>query len=456
MGDRRARIFGAGAASPALRPSAKGGVVDHALDHRRLYRLPWSLPDNAVAWLEPTAKCNLACDGCYRANVDQHKSLDEIAADLDVFARYRTADGVSIAGGDPLTHPRIVDIVRMVAERGWKPILNTNGLALEEDLLRDLKRAGLGGFTFHIDSKQHRPKWKAKTEQDLNALRLHYAEMVARVGDLSCAFNATVYQDTLDAVPDLVAWAHEHIDIVHVLVFICYRAAVLEGEFDYYRGGTKLDVAPLAYAYPMVDQRIDISAPEVVSKIRERFPEFAPCAYLNGTETPDSFKWLLAGRLGTRKRIYGYIGPKMIELAQTAHHLWTGRYLAYASPAALRRGKSMLWLWPFDAGLRKVCARAQLDPHLAFRRLHFQSVMIIQPIDLLPDGRQNMCDGCPDMTVWNHRLAWSCRLEECLNFGEFVRTVRRERALPVIEPLTASEAAPHAPGAGAAGGVRGS
>jgi len=430
--------------------------VDYALDHRKLYRLPWSLPDNAIAWLEPTAKCNLSCDGCYRANVNQHKSLEEIAADLDVFARYRTADGVSIAGGDPLTHPRIVDIVRLVAERGWKPILNTNGLALNEELLGDLKRAGLGGLTFHIDSKQHRPKWKDKTEQDLNALRLHYAEMVARVGNLSCAFNSTVYQDTLDSVPDLVAWAQKHIDIVHVMVFICYRAAVLEGRFDYYIGGTKLDLSPLAYAYPMVDQRIDISAPEVVEKIRERFPDFAPCAYLNGTEKPDSFKWLLAGRLGTKERIYGYVGGKMMELAQTAHHLWTGRYLAYASPAVLRRGKSLLWLSPFDAGLRKIWARVQFDPRLAFRPLHFQSIMIIQPIDILPDGRQNMCDGCPDMTVWNNRLAWSCRLEECLHFGEFVRTAKKDSALPVMEALTAGEDGASVRGGGSAGGAGGS
>ena len=91
--------------------------MTQGLDHRSLYRLPWSLPDNAIAWLEPTAKCNLACEGCYRANLNQHKSLAQVASDLDVFARYRNSDGISIAGGDPLTHPEVVDVVRMVAER---------------------------------------------------------------------------------------------------------------------------------------------------------------------------------------------------------------------------------------------------------------------------------------------------------------------------------------------------
>ena len=264
-------------------------------------------------------------------------------------------------------------------------------------------------------------------------LRLHYAEMVARVGGLSCAFNSTVFDDTLDAVPDLVDWAQAHIDIVHVMVFICYRAAVVEGMYDYFIGGRQLDMGPLAYALPVPERRIDLSAPEVLAKIRERIPDFQPSAYLNGTEKADSFKWLLTTRIGTRRRIHGYLGPKAAELCQVLHHLVTGRYLAYASPSTLRRGRSMLWLWPFDTSLRHAFGRVMRDPRATFRRLHLQSIMIIQPIDILDDGRQNMCDGCPDMTVWNGRLAWSCRLEECRHFGEFVRTAPRasvEAALP--------------------------
>ncbi|MBI4420110.1 MAG: radical SAM protein, partial [Gemmatimonadetes bacterium] len=95
------------------------------LDHRRLHRLPWSLPDNAISWLEPTAACNLYCEGCYRTNDPKsHKSLGDVARDLDVFTRWRTSDGISVAGGDPLTHPRVAEIVAMIVARGYKPILN--------------------------------------------------------------------------------------------------------------------------------------------------------------------------------------------------------------------------------------------------------------------------------------------------------------------------------------------
>ena len=49
--------------------------------------------------------------------------------------------------------------------------------------------------------------------------------------------------------------------------------------------------------------------------------------------------------------------------------------------------------------------------------------MIIQPADVYEDGRQDMCDGCPDLTVWNDRLVWSCRLEELERFGDFIQIV---------------------------------
>jgi hypothetical protein len=76
-----------------------------ALNHRELYRLPWSLPDNANAWLEPTMKCNLACEACYRANVDQHRSLEQVAEDPDVVARYCNTDVAPTNSLAPVRHP---------------------------------------------------------------------------------------------------------------------------------------------------------------------------------------------------------------------------------------------------------------------------------------------------------------------------------------------------------------
>ena len=399
------------------------------LDPKNYYRLPWSLTDNAISWLEPTWKCNIVCEGCYRINDPRgHKSLEQIKEELAVFKKFRTTDGVSIAGGDPLIHPEIVEIVRMVAEDGQKPILNTNGVALTKELLRELKAAGAKGFTFHVDSKQRRPHWKDKNEIELCELREQFAEMLHEVGGLSCAFNLTVYEDTLPYIPDLVDWAQKHIDKVHVMVFIAYRAAELDGRFDYFAGAEKVELEELPYTSS--DDKLDIQSTDIYEVIKKRFPDFDSAAYLGGTSNPDSFKWLLSGRIGTEDKIFGYVGPKFMELAQTFHHLRHGHYLAYTEPKIHRRGKAMLMLSPIDGKMRAIAKNyflsAMSNPIRFFKRLRFQSIMIIQPIDVLEDGTQNMCDGCPDMTVLNGKLVWSCRIEEPLQYGCFVHTVPKE------------------------------
>lgn len=88
------------------------------IDARALYRLPWNLSDNGISWLEPTAQCNLSCDGCYRENRVLHKSFEETCRELDVFAKHRKSDALSIAGGDPLRHPHLQVTIREAKRRG--------------------------------------------------------------------------------------------------------------------------------------------------------------------------------------------------------------------------------------------------------------------------------------------------------------------------------------------------
>jgi len=87
----------------------------------------------------------------------------------------------------------------------------------------------------------------------------------------------------------------------------------------------------------------------------------------------------------------------------------------------------MLLLGAIDGPVRRAAARYAgslfANPLRVFKGLHYQSITIIQPIDFLPNGLQNMCDGCPDMTLWNGELVWSCRMEELKQFGCWVRTV---------------------------------
>lgn len=399
--------------------------MDSTLNPIDYYRLPWSLNDNVLGWLEPTKRCNLYCDGCYSRNDPKSdKSLAEVRSDLEVFVKNRRMDSISIAGGDPLVHPDIVEIVRMIRhDFGLKPILNTNALALTPELLRELKDAGVYGFTCHIDSSQTRAGWKGKTEVELNELRLHYARMVADVGGLCLAFNSTVFRHTIDQVPALVNWARDHIDIVHGMVFILFRT-MRSNEYNYFAGGQPIEEKKVVY-YDQDKNPAPIDAAEVVAKIREAEPSYDPCAYLGGTVDPQSFKWLVALRLGTKTKTHGYLGRRFMETVQTVHHTLFNRYLAYGRPELLSHGRSTSFgAALFDKGARKAAASylgsVLKNPMELGQRMHQQSLTIIQPIDFMKDGSTNMCDGCPDMTVHEGELVWSCRLDERKEYGCFL------------------------------------
>lgn len=405
------------------------------IHHLDLYRLPWNYADNGISWLEPTTKCNLRCEGCYRDLENPvHKSLDEMRAELELFKRLRKSDCMSVAGGDPLVYPEIVPLVAMIRDMGWKPIINTNGIALDEELLYRLKAAGAHGFTFHIDTSQNRPRAKRKSEVELNGERLHYAEMLARVGGLTCSFNATINERTLVEVPELVRWAERHADIVHTMVFILFRAPALLGRFDYFAGGRQVELGG-TYEETAWGGARDVHAEEIVRWIRQGDPGYRPAAFLNGTANPDSLKWLLATRLVSGGRTLGYLPPRMMEVLQTVTHYATGHYLAYPSARDSGRGKTLTWAGALvNRDMRRLLGRllkhSLTHPAALLRKTHLQSITIIQPVNFEADGRQDMCDGCPDITVHEGKLVWSCRLEELKQFGAFAEAVPSKR-LPV-------------------------
>jgi len=406
-------------------------MKNRIVDHKDLYRLPWTLPDNGISWLEPTAQCNLACDGCYRENEkNSHKSFEQVLHELDIFQQLRKSDCISIAGGDPLLYPQIVEVVADIKKRGIKPIINTNGHAMTRELLKELHQAGVFGFTFHVDSNQGRPgKWAGKNELELNDLRLEYAQMLAEQGNIACSFNSTVYAENIKYVPAMIAWAQKHIDIVHTMVFICFRHVIPQMPFDWYAGGSLVPWDTIMY-HSDSERRVDIKSDDLIAIARENDPDFTPAAYLNGTEDPSAFKWLLTERIGTSRKIYGYVGPKFIELMMGVYHFFNDKYLSYASPKTLRTGRAAAFLlWPFDKKMRAMTGRylksLLANPFRIFNRLYMQSIMFIQPVDFMQDGRQSMCDGCPDITVHEDQLVWSCRLEEMKNYKTFLRTVPR-------------------------------
>jgi len=408
---------------------------------RAMYRMPWSLNDNPIGWLEITDKCNIYCRGCYRTNLTGHKPLEQIKEEIRFFKEWRNCDNISIAGGEPLIHPDILEIVAYIRELGMKPLILTNGVRLTDNVpfLRELKRAGAFGFTLHVDSEQQRPHWKGKSEEDLLELRLSYARMIHDVGGLHCSIGATIYPANLGDIPMLVRWAGKHADLIQGLIFIAFRGAPQNVNFDYYAGGRRLENLNVSYTVEDTTE-IEITSADIYEKIKEACPEYEPSAYLGGSQTHHAVKWLLAARLtGKGNRVYGSVGPKTMELVQTFHHFFLGTYMSYTSLWRFPK-IAFLALGAFDKGIRQAHGaywrEIRRRPLRALLPVYVQSLAIIQAPDMLPDGRQDMCDSCPDMTVWNGTLVHSCRMDEWRMYGSYLVAQPQPAEETVPEPET--------------------
>jgi len=384
--------------------------------------------DNPIAWLEVTDICNIHCEGCYRQKVQGHKSLEQTKEEVLFLKQWRNPNNVSIAGGEPLIHPQILDIVDFISVNGIKPVILTNGVALTPELLRELKRAGLAGFTIHIDSHQDRPDWRGKTEMELNKLRQYYTDMVAAAGGMYVIFNSTVYPDTFLEVPDVVHWGQANIDRVQGLVFITYRTATTNNSTAHDNTGKVVDLRRLSYTTDCFDEKF-ITSPEIYQIIKDTCPEYEPSGYLGGTVVHSSFKWLLGAVIGSRKKIYGSIGARTMEIAQNGHHFFTGTYIAYLP--CVKMGLKVFLPICMDGTLRRAWRNWLKDiithPTRLFQGIYLQSIGIIQAPDLLSDGRADMCDSCPDMTVYNGKLVNSCRLDENRLFGGMLSVTEKSR-----------------------------
>ena len=209
-------------------------------DKRNLYRLPYSMNDNPIGWVEVTDICNIKCKGCYRLVIGEgHKPLEKIKEEIMFLKRWRNCDGISLAGGEPVLHPQILEIISFIKGMNMKTVMLTNGYALNDKLLADLKKAGLFGLSFHIDITQTRPefhKMKINSESDLNDMRLRFAKMVKKYGFYS-HFGITVTPENLTEVPVIIQWAIDNLLMVNGISLIIYRGMPVMDGVEYFADG---------------------------------------------------------------------------------------------------------------------------------------------------------------------------------------------------------------------------
>lgn len=394
----------------------------------QLYQMPWSDTDNAMASLEVTRDCNLGCDYCCQRH-EKHsaKTLDALQIELNVLVALRNCDTLVVTGGEPLLHPQLVEVVKMVKAKGKKPVLLTNGELLTHDGLRVLVEAGLFGVTFHVDSKQNRPGWEACSEETLNELREWFARLVAPFG-IHCAFSAVVFSDTLEEVQQLAQWSERHANLVHTMMFIAARTSSADDPWEYYVHGRRISISQTAYAAKTFEQ--SVSSMDLYDQIQKVFPGYRFNSFLGGTASEGVLKWAMGNHLCRRGGRIGNLGPAAVGLVQRMGKKITGRYFSLLSPKISRNGWVAFFLGILDPPTRHTFLRhlssAIRRPVQLFHKLYLQTFIVVQPMDFLPSGGQDHCKGCPHMTVYHGKLVRGCEVESYLQHGgPFVTVPKR-------------------------------
>jgi len=96
--------------------------------------------------IEITNRCNLKCNGCLRENMTRKKgdiTYDTLLDALLLCDDFGIEKVVLHNWGEPLLHPNILKIIKIINILGFKVGFTTNGTLLTHDKLIELKEAGL-------------------------------------------------------------------------------------------------------------------------------------------------------------------------------------------------------------------------------------------------------------------------------------------------------------------------
>ena len=104
--------------------------------------------------LQVTYRCNFECQICDFWKTEHRQSEELTLEDVRIIGRKLNKLGsliISLAGGEPLIREDLYDVITILNKAGHFPVLITNGWFVNEDLGRDILRAGLQEISVSVD-----------------------------------------------------------------------------------------------------------------------------------------------------------------------------------------------------------------------------------------------------------------------------------------------------------------
>jgi tungsten cofactor oxidoreducase radical SAM maturase len=113
------------------------------------------VPNVRKLYIEPTTACNLQCSTCIRNVWDdpiaamKQETFEHIVASLNSLPDLKRV--IFTGFGEPLTHPRILDMIAAIRERDIAVTVGSNGLLLTPQMTRELVQLGVDRLVVSVD-----------------------------------------------------------------------------------------------------------------------------------------------------------------------------------------------------------------------------------------------------------------------------------------------------------------
>ncbi len=253
------------------------------------------------------------------------------------------------------------------------------------------------GILIRVDSLRE----TNQTETELNKLRQKYAYLV-KSESLYLGFTYVINKKNLREVPGFLVWCQENNELVDLIVLIMMRPIILDKK-------DKFNEDELVYLRELLDiiyEKINIQ----------------PSAYLGNELLDLDIKWLYSFYFSLDNKILGYLDKKIIELMQAKYHFKFGKYFyILGKKNHYLSFFNLLYASFLNKSMRKILKNYLKEilknPFKLKYKIHLQILDIVVPPGFV-EGKRDICDSCPDATLYNGKLYPSCGLEEIKKYGK--------------------------------------
>jgi hopanoid biosynthesis associated radical SAM protein HpnH len=174
-----------------------------------------------IVELEPLFACNLACPGCGKIQHPASVLKQRMPVEQAIGAIEESgAPMVSIAGGEPLMHPQIDEIVRQLVKRKKYVYLCTNALLLPKHIHK-FTPSPYFSWVVHIDGLRERHDEAVAKEGGFDAALA--AIRLAKEKGFKVNTNSTFFNtDTPQAVIDVLDFLNDEVKVDQMMISPAY------------------------------------------------------------------------------------------------------------------------------------------------------------------------------------------------------------------------------------------